>query len=144
MKTALGWSDTDFEKRLDACFDLHLLEGGAELKMHQLFAEFLRSKPLSGAQAELLAKIRTAQAARFLELAREVSQQPKRTDLCSTLITFPLASAAWEEAGSPIAISDGEKIGRALYQIGRFEEAMPWHERAVAAKEKGDVQGHVD
>jgi tetratricopeptide (TPR) repeat protein/UDP-2,3-diacylglucosamine pyrophosphatase LpxH len=144
LQQSLGWSETDFEKRLDACFDLHLLEGGADLKMHQLFARFLQATPLAGAQAKLLMKVRTAQAERFIELAGEVRDHPNRTDMASTFITFPLVPTAWDEAGAPIAINEGEAVGGALAEIGRFDEGRPWHERAVAAKEKGDAQGTVD
>jgi len=144
LQQSLGWTETDFEKRLDACFDLHLLEGSAELKMHQLFAQFLRAMPLGQSQADLIKKVRTAQAERFIGLAREVAEHPNRTDLASTLITFPLMHTAWDEAGAPIATDDGEIVGRALYEIGRFDEARPWYERAVVAKEKEDVDGSVD
>jgi tetratricopeptide (TPR) repeat protein len=144
LQKALGWSETDFEKRLDACFDLHLLEGASELKMHQLFVRFLQATPLAEAQAELLKKVRTVQAERFIELAKEVHDYPNRTDLASTLIAFPLAPTAWDEFGASIAFGDGEWIGGALSGIGRFDEARPWFERAVAAKEKGDTEGRVD
>ena len=43
-----------------------------------------------------------------------------------------------------ISVADGETLGRALYEIGQFEAARPWFERAVAAKEQGDVHGRVD
>src|SRR5205807_10228543 len=108
VQKASGWSPAEFEKRLDACFDLHLLEGSAELKMHQLFAQFLQSLSLAGDQAEFLKQVRTVQAGRFRELAGQVADHPNRTDLASRLITFPLAPGAWEEFGAPIAIDAGE------------------------------------
>jgi tetratricopeptide (TPR) repeat protein len=40
--------------------------------------------------------------------------------------------------------SDWHAIGYAATELGRFAEARPWFERAVAAKEKGDVYGRVD
>ncbi len=46
LQQALAWSDADFQKALDVCLDLHLLEGNNELKMHQLFAGFLISMRL--------------------------------------------------------------------------------------------------
>jgi hypothetical protein len=46
---------------------------------------------------------------------------------------------------------DGESLGRSLHQVGyclsslgQHAEAKPWFERAVVAKEKGDVHGRVD
>jgi tetratricopeptide (TPR) repeat protein/nucleoside phosphorylase len=144
FRAAIAWNDAEFKKALDGCFDLHLLEGGSELKMHQLFAHFLQKIPLAQAQAELLKKVRTAQAERLIELAREVGDHPNRTDLASTLITFPLAPTAWSEAGVTIDIDDGEIVGSALYEIGRFDDARTWFERAVAAREKGDVDGAMN
>lgn len=34
--------------------------------------------------------------------------------------------------------------GRALYEIGRSDDARPWFEWAVAEKEKGDTDGRID
>jgi lipopolysaccharide biosynthesis regulator YciM len=46
---------------------------------------------------------------------------------------------------------DAESLGTSLHQVGdcysrqgRFAEALPWFERAVAAVEKGDVHERVD
>ncbi len=46
---------------------------------------------------------------------------------------------------------DSASLGRSLHQVGscysslgEFEKARGWYERAVAAKEKGDVHGRVD
>ena len=43
------------------------------------------------------------------------------------------------------------RAGRSLHEVGycysrpgKFAEALPWFERAIAAKEKGDVHGRVD
>ena len=35
-------------------------------------------------------------------------------------------------------------MGDCYTSQGKFAEALPWFERAVAAKEKGDVHGRVD
>ena len=46
---------------------------------------------------------------------------------------------------------DSEHLGKSLHlvgycysSLGQFAEALPWFERAVAAKEKGDVHGRLD
>jgi hypothetical protein len=46
---------------------------------------------------------------------------------------------------------DHESLGKSLHQVGlclssvgQDAEALPWYERAVAAKEKGDVHGRID
>lgn len=41
MTEGAGWATGEFQRRLDACLDLHLLQDGPELRMHQLFASFL-------------------------------------------------------------------------------------------------------
>jgi hypothetical protein len=46
---------------------------------------------------------------------------------------------------------NSESLGGSLHDVsscyskqGQFDDALPWFERAVAAKEKGDVYGRVD
>jgi hypothetical protein len=46
---------------------------------------------------------------------------------------------------------DLDNLGKSLHAAGechanqgRFDEALPWFERAVAEKQKGDVHGRVD
>ncbi|MBI2906367.1 MAG: tetratricopeptide repeat protein [Chloroflexi bacterium] len=36
------------------------------------------------------------------------------------------------------------QVGYCLASLGKFAEALPWYERAVAASEKGDIHGRVD
>jgi hypothetical protein len=47
LEQGAGWSTAEFQRQLDACLDLHLLQGGAELRMHQLFVSFLVGRKLS-------------------------------------------------------------------------------------------------
>jgi tetratricopeptide (TPR) repeat protein len=35
-------------------------------------------------------------------------------------------------------------VGDCYSSLGKFAEALPWYERAVAAAEKGDVHGRVN
>ena len=35
-------------------------------------------------------------------------------------------------------------MGFCFWSTGKFEEARPWYERAVEAKQKGDVHGRVN
>ena len=46
---------------------------------------------------------------------------------------------------------DPDNLGKSLHgvgdchaNVGRFAEALPWFERAVAEKQKGDMHGRVD
>ena len=144
MQEGTGWSVSDFERALDTCLDLHLLYGTPDPSMHQLFAAFLRETPISADDQGLLRQIRAIQGGRFVELGRTLSANPADTQNATTLISYPLGPPLWEQAAHPLSIEDGCTIGRALYEIGRFEEARPWFERAVAEAEKGDVHGRID
>ncbi len=144
LAVGAGWSDSDFERRLDACLDIHALQDGDELRMHQLFAAFLRETPASDELASSLPAVARAQAARLTEVAREVADHPNRADLAAVLLAFVPEATRWADGDAALAIDDGETVGRALYEIGRFAAARPWFERAVAAKEQGDAHGRVD
>jgi tetratricopeptide (TPR) repeat protein len=142
LAAAAGWSDTDFDRALDPCRDLHLLEGGEVMRLHQLFAAFVRAQP--GEPPQTLGRVRTAQRDRLVELATALAASPADAVLASRLVTYPLAAETWREAGADIAVDDGETIGRALIEVGQFDAARPWFERAVDAKKKGDGHGRVD
>jgi tetratricopeptide (TPR) repeat protein/predicted phosphodiesterase len=144
MQEGIGWSVSDFERALDTCLDLHLLYGGPDPGMHQLFATFLKETQVSADDQDLLPRIREAQSARFVQIGRTLESNPADTQNAASLISYPLAPDAWEKAGSPFSIKECDTIGCALYEIGRFDEARPWHLRALAAIEKGDVHGRVD
>ncbi len=144
LRKGIGWNDTDIQRALDACLDLHLLQGTTELSMHQLFAAFLREIALTAEEQTALTRIRSAQRERFVELARTVEANPADTQAAARFISFPLSGERWEQAGQVISLEQGEKIGEALCSVGRFAEARPWSERAVAEKEKGDVGGRID
>jgi len=144
LRKGIGWDDTEMQQARDACLDLHLLQGTTELSMHQLFAAFLRGVALTAEEQTAVARIRSAQRERFVELAEEVVANPADTEAAARFISFPLIGEAWEEAGQTVSMEQGESIGDALSTIGRFAEARPWFERAVAEKEKGDVHGRID
>lgn len=143
LRKTTGWSEDEFRRLLDACLDLHLLEGGAVLRMHQLLASFLLGTPLVEG-AETLERVRLAQGRRLVELATALAVHPGDTELAARLLVFPVTPRRWAEMANGISIEDGEMIGRALREIGRFDEARPWYERAVEAKQQGDVHGRVD
>ena len=144
LREGIGWSEGDFDRALDMCLDLHLMEGVPDPSMHRLFADFLRRMEVSGEDQVLVERIREAQAQRFVELGRSVDTNPAEARNAATLIGYPLSPSVWEEVGAPVPIAGGEWVGRALSEIGRFAEARPWSERAVADKEKGDGHGRVD
>ena len=141
---AAKWSVAEFQNHLDACLDVHVIEGQTELRMHQLFVAFLDKIDPSDEIAEPLMQIVKAQAQRFVDLAASVVNTPNRADLAATLMTYPIDLESWRGAGCEILLEKGELVGRALTEVGRFAPARSWFERAVAAKEKGDVQGRLD
>ncbi|MBK8209257.1 MAG: hypothetical protein IPK78_04140 [Rhodospirillales bacterium] len=144
LTTAVGWSEGEFQRRLDTCLDRHVMQDGAELWMHQLFAAFLQDEPSSEHSAASIKSVAAAQAARMVTIALEVANHPNRADLSAKLLAFGPDFAHWRSADAELSPENGEAIGRALSEIGRFADAQPWFERAVAAKEQGDVHGRVD
>ena len=144
MTTAVGWSDREYRDRLDACLDLQVLQGIGELRMHQLFSRFVLDTPPSEDIATPLAAIVQTQIARMVEVARELADHPNRAELGALLMVFPPGPERWCSGTGDISTDDGEVIGRALLEVGAFDAARPWYERAVAAKEQGDVHGRVN
>jgi len=138
------WSEDEFRARLDACLDLHVLEGGEELRMHQLFASFLNSASVTSKFTEDLHHVRVAQRDRLLEIAGELADNPVRTDLATVLNGFRLRPNDWVGERVELSANDGEIVGNALSVIGKFYDARPWYDRAVEEKQKGDDHGRVD
>ncbi len=144
MVKGVGWSEGEFADYLDACLDFYTLQGVGELRMHQLFAKFVLDIQASDAVATPLAAIVQTQLARMLEVAQELAAHPNRADLAALLMVFLPNPEHWDQGDAKVSVADGEVVGRALLGIGVFEAALPWFERAVAAKEQGDVHGRVD
>jgi len=144
LTAAADWSAGEFQMRLDACLDLHLVQDGAELRMHQLFASFVLGAPMSDQLVAPIKKVVRMQAARMVEIAREVAQAPNSADMSAKLMAFAPDLERWGGQDTEISIEDGETVGRALSETGQFAAALPWFERAVAAKEKGDADGRID
>ena len=137
---ALGWSAAEL-RAFDACLDLYLLQEGPGLRMHQLLASFLHGQPPGNEAAGPLDLVLAVQARRLVEAAREARASPADAARVARLLSFPVEAAAWGELASA---AEGEVVGRALVEIGRFAAARPWFERAVTEKEQGDVHGRVD
>ena len=144
LREPTGWTEAEFLRLLDACLDLHLIEGNEDLRMHQLFAAFVLSEPQSNEIEAILKEVRRVQARRLIEIARGVRGNPADSELAAALMIFPLKPEAWADTKDEVTIAAGETIGRALIEIGHFTDALPWHTRAVEAAEKGDVRGRVD
>ena len=141
---AVGWSATEFQGHLDACLDVHVIEGVTELRIHRLFVAFLFKIGLSGEIAQSFVRVVEAQARCLVDIAANIVAAPNRADLAATLMTYPITLAGWMDEGGEILLEKGEVVGEALAEIGQFTDARPWLERAVTAKQKGDVHGRVD
>jgi tetratricopeptide (TPR) repeat protein len=144
LREGAGWSVDEFEKHLDACLDLTILEGQAELHMHQLFAAFILEKARSEDDAGAINQVVQVQARRMIELASQLVKTPNRADLAGALMTYAIQLGSWQDHDTDFSIEARGTIGRALIEIGQFAAARPWYERAVADKEKGDIHGRVN
>jgi tetratricopeptide (TPR) repeat protein len=140
----LGWTEAEVERAFDGCYDLHLLQDPHEPRMHQLFAAFIRETRLGREEQAALARVSTVQMKRFLELAGRISANPADLNHVTLLLDYPLSPGIWSEMRGSFSVEEGELVGRALCEVGRFEEARPWFERAVPEAEKGDVHGRMD
>jgi len=144
LREGLGWSEANFDSALETCLDLHLLQGSPNPTMHQLFAKFLGSISLSADDTAAIAKVIPVRVKRFVELAKELSDSPANAGTAAALISYPLGAELWDDTVHLLSVEQGMTVGRALYEIGRFDEARQWFERAVAKYEKGNVNGRVD
>ena len=142
LTSSAGWTPEACEARLDACMDLHLLDGADVIRMHQLFANFVGSTAAPDEIAPRLAAALSAQATRMITLAGELCETPARADLAARFLCHSPVWRRWSDAF--VTIADGGQVGRALVELGAFADAQPWFERAVAAAERGDIHGRVD
>ena len=92
LTEAVGWSASEFQRRLDACLDLHVLQDGVELRMHQLFAAFIIGKPASDEIAAPLKQVVWVQARRMIEISRELATDPSLADLAAKLLNTAITN----------------------------------------------------
>jgi hypothetical protein len=86
MADAAGWAETEFFAHLGTCLDLHLIEDGAEMRMHQLFAGFVLTMPAPADLAETAKNLVRALSARMVAIAREVDAAPSDAALSAKLL----------------------------------------------------------
>ncbi|MES2937848.1 MAG: tetratricopeptide repeat protein [Pseudomonadota bacterium] len=134
----------EFDKHLDVCLDLHLLDGGAELRVHQLLGAFLLRRSRNDVEmTDKLAKVRQRQWDRLIMIARELAETPVDELLSGAILGYQLDPAVWDRADVNTT-NELWSVGEGLYSIGKFKEAKAWFERAVTEAEQGDVHGRVD
>lgn len=88
--------------------------------------------------------VRKAQLDRFVDLGRRVAGAPPDSELAARFLSYQLELERWVGTGVDISAIAGEAVAEAMLELGRHDEARPWFERAVEAKEQGDVHGWVD
>ena len=129
LAEAADWSVAEFRDHLDACLDVHVVEGLAELRMHQLFVAFLVKIDPSDEIAASLMRIAKVQAQRFADIAESLVNAPNQADLAATLTTYPVELESWKGPGREILLEKGEVVGGALNVVGRFAAARPWFDK---------------
>lgn len=121
---------------LDICTDLALVD--AEGRMHALLSSFVRRHHAASD------KVRSSHVSEFVAVARLVDENPVDFEAVARFGQFPADVAAWDEMELRPDGGDCHGVGGALRELGQFPEAQSWYERAVAAKEKGDILGRVN
>src|SRR5262249_52214572 len=77
--------------------------------------------------------------------ARAFGASPEDSKLGARLRAYPTEVAFWDARGPHEIDGVGtDRVGYGLLMGGRFGEALPWFERAIEIKQKGDVHGRVD
>ncbi len=144
LTAGADWTEAMFRRHLAACLDLHLLDGAATLRMHQLFAAFLNAQPVAPALTNSFQRVVAAQARALVAVARDVATQPNRADLAARLFLFQPDAARWTVPEASLMANDAFTVGRALYEIGRFEEALAWEMWAVENADQETAGDPVD
>ena len=110
--------------------------------MHQLLSAFVAGLRPDDVTVDDHAALAEARWRRFGEVAPSVTENPADAGAAAELLSYPLDIERWTIEGAPDTTLD--TIGRALIEIGRFDSARGWYERAVTEAEQGDIHGRVD
>ncbi|WP_170244892.1 metallophosphoesterase, partial [Pararhodospirillum oryzae] len=132
LVTACQWSDATFRDALGATFDRHLIQPGERaLRMHQLFAAFLRDSVAAAPFQEPLSALAPAFARQLLAIGKGIANNPNQPDRVALLMAYRPTCDRWATPEHDLSARKGKIIGNALIESGRFVEAQPWFERAV-------------
>jgi len=134
----IGWSASAVEDAIDEARDRRLTSGdGEDVDVHQLVARFVRDRePL------VERELRQSLFQGLMATAKAFSEHPGDLDHRALMLAHSLNLDDWLDV-----VIDGSQwhvVGEALTELGRFDEARLWFERAVTEAEKGDMQGRVD
>jgi tetratricopeptide (TPR) repeat protein len=133
----MGWRTTAEEDAIDEARDRRLAaDAGNSVEVHQLVARFVRDR------APLEERIRRTLFEGLIATSKAFLRTPGNLEQRALMEAHSLEVDDW--ADLVVDPSQWDVLGHASTQLGRFEQALPWFERAVAAAEKGDVHGRVD
>ena len=133
---AAGWDDARIRAAQHAAIDKRLVELDApRLHLHGLVRTFVRTRDA------VPPDLRAHHARRFVELARAVVENPAEVVQRNHFLAHDVELGAWPTLD---ALGDGGTVGQSLEMLGRYAEAQPYFERAVAEAEKGVAAGQID
>jgi len=133
----IGWEESRVEDAIDNAQDRRLAGGDHEsIDVHQLVARFAR------ARGPVDPLVRRALLDGLVDTARGFGAHPADVQRRAQLLAHSLDIDDWAELAG--ADFPWHMMGSAIDELSKFAEALPWYERAVAVKEKGDLDGRVD
>jgi tetratricopeptide (TPR) repeat protein len=133
----MGWSTAAVEGAIDEARDGRLASGdGAGVEVHQLVARFVRER------VPLEAPVRGALFQGLIATAEAFRRAPGDLNERAQLVAHSLELDDWADLVT--AWHQWHVLGDVSMALGRFEAALRWYERAVAAAEQGDAHGRVD
>ncbi|MCP4967235.1 MAG: DUF4062 domain-containing protein, partial [bacterium] len=141
LKGAFGWSRPGLNVALDVCADRHLITGVDQLRMHQLLAAYVTTVADSGLAPTETEVLKVAVWDGLVAAAEAVVDAPGDHLVSARFLSYQSEFDNWADLVDYEPLST---IGRALVELGRFDEARPWYERAVTEKEQGDIHGRID
>ncbi|MBL8803863.1 MAG: tetratricopeptide repeat protein [Planctomycetes bacterium] len=146
FREPLGLTKGTFDAAVDSCLSTSLIDAAEEgVKLHQLTVEFIEGRSLTKYAADRLVPVRQQQRMRFIKLAGQVGEDPGNSCSILRFLSFPTDPAHWRRSGLELdGASVCSAIGYALRVLGRYTEAVPWLDQAVATAEKGDIDCRVD
>jgi tetratricopeptide (TPR) repeat protein len=141
---AQTWEARRFDRAADALHDRTLiLPAGDTWRIHALIAEFVRSQ----AEPVLPDALYLLHLERFTGAAKDLSENPADARRIARFLAYSAQLSFWQGLGAAVAAQVGRRshsVGYALTDIGRFDQALPWFERAVQEAQQGDVHGRID
>lgn len=144
----IGWDTARFDAAVDDARDRLLAKADhASLEVHQLVAEFVRSLERAGRPQGRTVRWSfdpiVARALRdgLVATARAFSKNPGDLEARTRMLVHSLVADDWAAL-----MEDGDEwhlVGGAIADLGKFAEALPWFEHAIAARQNG-AQGQMD